>query len=292
MITFALHQISQKMSPNKNYLNIGCGKKFHKSWENVDMVSHSKYVRQYNLIKGLPYPNNTFDVVYHSQVLEHIPKEDALSFIQECYRVLKPNGVIRVVVPNLENIIDEYRRLLSENIENPTEVSNASYDWIMLELFDQVLRNQSGGQMRQVLSQSNLVHQEYINTRRGFIGRQIQNKDKVNETLKTKITRVIEENGLLGFMRLSFGLVKQKVFKLLLGKKYSLGDFRLGGEIHYWMYDKFSLKRLLESAAFQDVKLQTPHDSDIPEWANYELDVKDNQIYDPTSLFMEARKIN
>ena len=77
-----------------------------------------------------------------------------------------------------------------------------------------------------------------------------------------------------------------------MGKKYSLGDFRLGGEIHYWMYDPFSLKRLLESAGFQSTKQQTPHNSEIPKWASYELDVKDNQVYDPTSLFMEAKKVS
>ena len=95
------------------YLNVGCGKKFSTDtiWENIDMVSHSKHVRSYNLIKGFPYSDNSFDAVYHCQVLEHIPKEEAANFLKECLRVLKPGGILRVVVPDLQNIMQEYQRL-------------------------------------------------------------------------------------------------------------------------------------------------------------------------------------
>lgn len=93
-----------------NYLNVGCGGKFHKDWVNVDMTSNSKDVIVANLLKGIPFPDNSFDVVYHSQVLEHFPKEKARDFIKECFRVLKPDGIIRVVVPDLENIVNEYKK--------------------------------------------------------------------------------------------------------------------------------------------------------------------------------------
>ena len=43
-----------------NYLNVGCGNKYHKDWVNIDMVSYSPYVKKVNLIKGIPFPENSF----------------------------------------------------------------------------------------------------------------------------------------------------------------------------------------------------------------------------------------
>jgi len=144
------------------YLNIGCGNKFHKAWINIDMISYSPYVIQYNLLKGIPYPDNYFEVIYHSQVLEHIPKEKAPEFIRECFRVLKPGGIMRVVVPDLQNIVTEYIKFLNQNLENPTEESEANYDWILLEMYDQTVRNYSGGQMGKYLNQTKLLNEEYV----------------------------------------------------------------------------------------------------------------------------------
>lgn len=49
-------------------------------------------------IYQLPYPDNTFDAVILSEILEHIERDvDAL---REVYRVLKPGGVVAITVPN------------------------------------------------------------------------------------------------------------------------------------------------------------------------------------------------
>ncbi len=88
---------------------------------NVDMVFNSPHVKAYNLLKGIPLSNDQFDDTYHSQVLEHFPKEKAPDFIKECFRILKPGGIMRVVVPDLENIVNEYIKHLNENINNPSK---------------------------------------------------------------------------------------------------------------------------------------------------------------------------
>ncbi len=49
-------------------------------------------------IYALPYPDNTFDAVIASEILEHL--DDDLAGLRELYRVLKPGGVIAVTVPN------------------------------------------------------------------------------------------------------------------------------------------------------------------------------------------------
>lgn len=56
----------------------------------------------HDLSRGIPFPDASVDVVYHSHVLEHLDRDVAHGFIRECARVLRPGGLIRIVVPDFE----------------------------------------------------------------------------------------------------------------------------------------------------------------------------------------------
>lgn len=63
----------------------------------------------HNLKRGIPFPSANVDAVYHSHVLEHLDRDVAKSFLNECRRVLKPReGVIRIVVPDFERYCRNY----------------------------------------------------------------------------------------------------------------------------------------------------------------------------------------
>lgn len=62
----------------------------------------------WDLRKGIPFPDQTFDAVYHCHVLEHIDREAAPVFLRECRRVLRSGGILRVVVPDLEQLARIY----------------------------------------------------------------------------------------------------------------------------------------------------------------------------------------
>lgn len=66
------------------------------------------------------------------------------------------------------------------------------------------------------------------------------------------------------------------------------GWFRTSGEVHRWMYDRFSLERILRDARFIEVVVCTPDVSRIPGFAAYGLDVVDGVERKPDSLFMEG----
>ena len=115
------------------------------------MYPHGPGVRIHDLTKKIPYEDGTFDVVYHSHVLEHFPKQKAPRFLSDCYRVLKPGGVIRVAVPDLESIARLYLDALDKASQGiPGWADN--YNWMLLELFDQTVRESSCGQLCRLLS--------------------------------------------------------------------------------------------------------------------------------------------
>jgi SAM-dependent methyltransferase len=64
-------------------------------------LSHSKnhIIKAYPDIdmQNISYPENSFDIVLHSDTLEHVP--DPLLAMQECARILKPNGVCIFTTP-------------------------------------------------------------------------------------------------------------------------------------------------------------------------------------------------
>lgn len=62
----------------------------------------------HNLAKGIPYGDSTVDAVYHSHVLEHLDRDVAMGFVRETARVLKPGGILRIVVPDMERCCREY----------------------------------------------------------------------------------------------------------------------------------------------------------------------------------------
>lgn len=66
------------------------------------------HIRRYNVIKGLPYDDRSVDYIYTSHLLEHLTKKQAIRLLRECYRVLKPDGIIRIVVPDLKLLAEKY----------------------------------------------------------------------------------------------------------------------------------------------------------------------------------------
>jgi ubiquinone/menaquinone biosynthesis C-methylase UbiE len=78
----------------------------------------------HDLTKPLPFQANSISAVYASHVLEHLYLVDAQRLLSECKRVLKPGGVIRLVVPDLHAMAVNY--LDKKNGHRPSPIENAS----------------------------------------------------------------------------------------------------------------------------------------------------------------------
>jgi len=272
------------ITPKVNAINLGCGNRFHEDWYNIDIKSINILVQEYNLLNDIPYEDNKFSAVYLSHFLEHLTKKDGEHLLSESFRILAPNGIIRVVVPDLENIINEYQYWLSECLKQKKELSEANYDWIMIELFDQVVRNKRGGEMFEYINDPKLINQKYVLDRAGFVASSILNSELKNLKINNSITI---------FSKI-FKRVHKILLKLFLNKRsqkfLEIGEFRTSGEVHYNMYDRFSLKRVLEKVGFKDIRLMLPSESQIINWHIYQLDEKDGIVFSPNSLIMEGKK--
>src|SRR5262249_24936489 len=92
--------------------------------------------------------------------------------------------------------------------------------------------------------------------------------------------------------------VRQRAAKALVrmvaggtaAQAFQEGLFRSSGEIHQWMYDRYSLGRALEKAGFRHAEVRAADRSRIPQFNDYALDVVRGTVRKPDSLFMEALK--
>jgi predicted SAM-dependent methyltransferase len=128
-------------------LNLGCGSQTPEGWVNVDYALGARLLRLpilsavnrriklfntnwddtiviHDLRKRFPWGDGVADVIYSSHTLEHLTREEGRYFLQECWRVLRPKGVIRIIVPNLETIVSSYARgeILADEFIHKLEV--------------------------------------------------------------------------------------------------------------------------------------------------------------------------
>lgn len=92
----------------------------------------------HDLARGIPLPDGSLDVVYHSHMLEHIDRERVAGFQREVWRVLKPGGVQRIVVPDLEILAKRYLVSLADAREG--RASPAEHEASVFELLEQSVR--------------------------------------------------------------------------------------------------------------------------------------------------------
>ncbi len=242
-------------------LNLGCGAHFHPDWTNADIVPADPRVLQHDLRKPLPFAEASFTAVYHSHVLEHLPPREGEALISECRRVLKPGGVLRVVVPDLEEIARLYLENLGGAWSRDPEAT-ARHEWMILELIDQLAREKCGGEMLRYWRQTPMPAESFVIARMG-----------------REVLRVIEK--LRSKKRAADASVEDST-------PAAAATFRNSGEVHRWMYDRVSLRALLEKSDFAEMRICSSTESRIPDFASFGLDASDGEVRKPDSLFVEA----
>ena len=268
-------------------LNFGCGARYAQGWDNVDFYSAGPDVQRVNLLRGLPYADNTFDAVYSSHVLEHFTNAQCSDVLGECWRVSKPGGIIRVVVPDIALSIEEYLRIRGMPDEDPLKASK--YRWIMIELLDQLVRTERHGEWGRTLKELDLSDWRpvagYIRERLGMAGTLAPGP--VRPTILGKLTGLrqkVASRSIYWWLSGVKLLIPQSLRPLVFVNT-SLG------ERHLWMYDEYGMRLQLADAGFVDVRCVSHDDSAIDGFADDHLDSNsDGSPYKSLSLYMEASR--
>ena len=276
----------------KKLLNIGCGVNAHPEWTNIDIVGSLPGVIVHDVRRGLPFLDSRFEACYCSHMLEHVTRSQARIIVDEAHRVLQPNGIVRLVVPDLEQIVRLYLKSL-EDVVSDHGYKESDYDWMMLELLDQTVRGTPGGEMFAYLSDMNIPNKKFVVSR---IGLEAERLLKISSRPKGgRIWSSLKTKKLAWFVK-QFRNEFASFFVLLIAgidarRSFREGLFRDAGEIHRWMYDRFSLTRLLTQAGFSNIRLCKADVSLIPRFNIYNLDVIDKRVRKPDSLYVEAIKL-
>ena len=121
------------VTPDSLILDAGCGmgdlmlrlKLLHYEVQGIDMAEeyiaiarHRGLNAQRGRVEKLPWPKETFDAVFATDILEHVL--DLNRVVKELLRVLKPGGIIIARTPN----------------EEPLTEDNGRYEFVHLRRFD------------------------------------------------------------------------------------------------------------------------------------------------------------
>jgi predicted SAM-dependent methyltransferase len=108
ILSFYWHKYFSSRRWQTGYLNIGCGDKYIDGMINLDGNIFRKKDIWLDVTLGLPFSDCSIDAIYASHLLEHFTTVNARKLLEESHRVLKPGGVVRLVVPSLEYAIKAY----------------------------------------------------------------------------------------------------------------------------------------------------------------------------------------
>lgn len=112
--------------PDPIYVQYGCGQSCPSGWSNFDaspwlwlrtlplagrflrLGPFPRGVRNGDIVTGLPVADETVQGVYASHVLEHLSYADFWSALDHTFRMLRPGGIFRLIVPDLQARAERY----------------------------------------------------------------------------------------------------------------------------------------------------------------------------------------
>ncbi|MEA1909920.1 MAG: methyltransferase domain-containing protein [Patescibacteria group bacterium] len=90
-------------------LNLGCGTKIKKGYENFDCRPNKGVTKVGEILKVEKYYKpESFEYIICEHTIEHFYKKDAVKVLQACYNLLEPGGIFVVCGPDVLGIYNRY----------------------------------------------------------------------------------------------------------------------------------------------------------------------------------------
>ena len=273
-----------------------------KEWTNLKFsllpYPPGRPIVHHDVRQRLPFADDTFDSVYALHIIEHLTPEEAKRFLSEVRRVLRDDGIFRISTPDLESAVRAYLQRLEEYIREPTERNLVKYDWAVLELLDQMVRDQSGGLMVETIKcehyDADYAHERYGDVFDEFYRPSLpRNKALARAQPRQTLWERLSSKSPADIPRAIYWKLQDIVYGWLQKwKSHQLGgDPRKTRESNLWTYDRLSLRLLLAEQGFTNFSVKNHAESDIIGWERYNLDQSTfgDHAIEP-SVYVEARK--
>ena len=261
------------------FLNLACGATYVDApqWLNLDYRPLGPAVQQADLLGPLPVADASLQLVYSSHFIEHVPRSHIAGLLRECRRALQPGGLLRLVVPDLQEMCSRYLQARSAGEHEIADV-------LVLEILDQCVRKRAGGELAELYERVRSGPAD--SAMRRFIF------ERSGETLAAHGTSAAARPF---FSRLQ-GAVERRYVRLLLRllprafrqQNVSLAEV---GELHAWLYDAHTLGALLQQAGFSQLQVMAHDRSAEPTFPCVPLDTTPagRPRKGLQSLYLEAR---
>lgn len=268
----------------KTLVNIACGAVYVEGWQNFDYTPHSSVVRRADLLGRLPLVDGRADVVYSSHFIEHVPTDRVQAFLAECFRITKPGGHLRLVTPDLEELCRTY-------LEERARQAHEKADFVVLEMLDQCVRTTNGGKLGAFYASMEADpdrHSEmirYVESRSGHV------LGGAAPPAKNRLVRLLDNPArLVG--KLEEMYCRALVSLLPAAFRNQNVSFTSVGERHTWIYDFYTLERMLTRIGFTAVQRLTADTTKIDAFPLFPLDIKEDGTprKGSESMYIEATK--
>jgi predicted SAM-dependent methyltransferase len=138
-------------------LDLGSGSSLRPEHVGIDLSNKADI--SWDILWGLPLPDNAVEGIRSDHFFEHLELEDAFYVLQECYRVLKPTGILDFTIPHLDPYLNAYSNgdisFLSEKIsdvpEDKAHLYQTPWDYISWLLLRE-------GEHRAIYDRASIIH--------------------------------------------------------------------------------------------------------------------------------------
>jgi predicted SAM-dependent methyltransferase len=111
-------------------IHCGTARKFHEGWMNTDILPMPDrdggrtepgriarisrtgddrfYYLQHDSVEPYPFEDGSFEWAFAEHFLEHLTPEEAVGWLQDLHRLVKPGGIVRLTTPNLRSYVEGY----------------------------------------------------------------------------------------------------------------------------------------------------------------------------------------
>lgn len=269
----------------KKKINLACGNIFVASdeWINLDYSPADPEVQRVDLLERLPIDSGSAAAVYSSHFIEHIPYDHVPLFLTECLRVLEPNGILRLVLPDFESMCRTYLAL-----RDNSEHQKANF--LVVEMIDQCVRKEPGGQLGRLYQnfrKNSLEESDMI----AFV------LDRTGEDLvKSPPPRTKNQSIVRVYQRIYSRLLRAWIQLCLCGLPAAFRTQNVSlaavGERHHWLWDFHQLKDVLLKTGFIKITRCDSKTSAIKDFPLMPLDINHNgqARKGAESMYVEAYK--